>query len=308
LGQVLHRFQKPRIASTVQLRGSSAVRSPWFAGEKPMCRWMAYSGHSVPLETLLFKAEHNLIDQSMSSHSAETPTNGDGFGVGWYGLRDQPGLFRSTRPAWNDYNLRDLAAQIDARLFLAHVRATSLATIQETNCHPFRHGKWLFVHNGEIFGIEKMRRDLLFAVDPSLFEEILGTTDSELMFHLALTFGLESDPVGALSRMVGFVERVGRQHGVDESVWMTVAVSDGESIWAVRYASDGEAPTMYHSRDVQELALINPDVPRLLGEHARVVVSEPVGFAESWLEVPQATSVHVRGGRIDTCPFVPASD
>ncbi len=132
-----------------------------------MCRWMAYSGKPVPLETLLFDAKNNLIDQSMSSRSAETPTNGDGFGVGWYGSRELPGLFRSIRPAWNDFNLRDLAAQIDSHLFLAHVRATSLATVQETNCHPFRHGKWLFVHNGEIFGIEKMRRDLLLAIDAS---------------------------------------------------------------------------------------------------------------------------------------------
>jgi predicted glutamine amidotransferase len=91
-----------------------------------MCRWMAYSGNPIPLETLLFKAEHNLIDQSMSSRSAETPTNGDGFGVGWYGPRPFPGLFRSLRPAWNDFNLRDLAAQIDSQLFLAHVRAGKL--------------------------------------------------------------------------------------------------------------------------------------------------------------------------------------
>ena len=66
-----------------------------------MCRWMAYTGAPVPLDLLLFKAQHNLIDQSMSSRSAETPTNGDGFGVGWYGTRPTPGLFRSLRPAWN---------------------------------------------------------------------------------------------------------------------------------------------------------------------------------------------------------------
>lgn len=157
-----------------------------------MCRWMAYTGKSAPLETLIFKAPHNLIDQSMSSRSAETPTNGDGFGVGWYGGRPQPGVFRSIRPAWNDFNLRDLAAQVDSRLFLAHVRATSLATVQETNCHPFRHGRWLFVHNGEIFEVEKLRRDLMLAVDPSMFNEIQGTTDSELMFYLALTLDRKS--------------------------------------------------------------------------------------------------------------------
>src|SRR6478735_2091648 len=151
-----------------------------------MCRWLAYSGDPILLEPFLFEAQHSLIDQSMCSHSAETPTNGDGFGVGWYGNKPRPGLFRSIRPAWNDFNLRDLASQIESRLFLAHVRATSLATVQETNCHPFRYNNWLFVHNGEIFEVEKFRRELLLAVDPKYFENILGSTDSVLMFHLAL--------------------------------------------------------------------------------------------------------------------------
>lgn len=271
-----------------------------------MCRWMVYSGNEIPLETLMFKVEHNLIEQSLSSRSTETPTNGDGFGVGWYGSRPTPGLFHSIRPAWNDSNLRDLAAHVESRLFLAHIRATSLATVQETNCHPFRHGRWLFVHNGEIFDVEKFRRELLFAVDPSLFGEIQGTTDSELMFFLALGLGLEQDPLGALARMAGLVERTGRAHGVEQSLWMTLGLSDGESIWAVRYASDGDAPTLYHSRDVQDLHSLNPDLAGTLGEHARVIVSEPIGkFADVWAEIPQGSALHARAGVVETRPFKP---
>ena len=271
-----------------------------------MCRWMAYTGNSIPLETLLFKTKHNLIDQSMSSRSAETPTNGDGFGVGWYGSRPFPGVFRSTRPAWNDFNLRGLAAQVDAHLFLAHVRATSLATIQETNCHPFRHDKWLFVHNGEIFDVDKLRRDLVMQVDPALFPEILGTTDSELMFYLTLTFGLEKDPIAAMQRMAGLVEKTGRKHGVKEALWMTLGVSDGEKLWAVRYASDRDAPTLYHSADVNDLAALNPEIARVVGKQARAIVSEPVGkFAEIWKEVPQSTALYVHGGNIESMPFKP---
>jgi glutamine amidotransferase len=268
---------------------------------------MAYSGKPIPLELLLFKAKHNLIDQSMSSRSAETPTNGDGFGVGWYGARRTPGLFRSIRPAWNDFNLQDLAAQIDSHLFLAHVRATSLATVQETNCHPFRHGKWLFVHNGEIFGIEKMRRDLLIHVEAKLFEGILGSTDSELMFYLALTLGLEQDPLRALSRMAGLVERTGRAHGVAESLWMTLGISDGKSLWAVRYASDGQAPTLYHSRTLEDLSALDEKVVRTLGKHARAIVSEPIGkFSGMWAEVPQSSALHVHGAKLEIAPFKPA--
>jgi len=271
-----------------------------------MCRWMAYSGSPILMEDMLFKPKHSLIDQSMSSHSAETPTNGDGFGIGWYGLRGKAGLYRCIRPAWNDFNLHDLAAQIETPLFLAHVRATSQATVQETNCHPFRYRNWLFVHNGEVFEIEKFRRELLFAVAPELFSNILGTTDSEIMFHLALTFGLETDPLGALARMAGFIERTGAAHGVPEALWMTVAVSDGTSLYAARYASDGEAPTLYHSRDIDDVYAINPRLRDVVGRSTRVIVSEPVGdFGEMWQAIPQNSAVRVQGETIETVAFAP---
>jgi len=271
-----------------------------------MCRWLAYCGNPVLLQDFLFNAKNSLIDQSMCSRSAETPTNGDGFGLGWYGSKPVPGLFRSIRPAWNDFNLRDLAAQIESPLFLAHVRATSLATVQETNCHPFRYRNWLFVHNGEIFEVEKIRRDLLLGIAPELFSHILGTTDSEVMFYLALTFGLEKDPLGALARMAGFIERAGRAKGVPEVLWMTVGVSDGKKVWGVRYASDGEAPTLYHSRDMDDLYAVNPGLRKTFTRSARAIVSEPIGaFAGSWQSIPQSSSVTVDGDEIEIRPFAP---
>jgi glutamine amidotransferase len=273
-----------------------------------MCRWLAYSGGPIPLEDLLFYPKHNLIDQSMSSQSGTTPTNADGFGVGWYGTRERPGLFRSIRPAWNDFNLRELAANIQSRLFLAHVRASSLARVQETNCHPFRYDNWLFVHNGQIVEIEKLRRDLVVAVAPEFFGNILGTTDSELMFHLALTCGLQEDPPGALARMVGIVEEAGREHGVEKSMEMTVGVADGKTFYGVRYASDGKAPTLYYSADVQDMYRVNPALEGRFGASARTVVSEPIGsYAEMWTEVPQGSLVVVEGGDIEVRTFQPAN-
>ena len=275
-----------------------------------MCRWQAYSGNLIRIEDLLFHAKHSLIDQSMSSRSAETPTNADGFGLGWYGTREVPGLFRSIRPAWNDFNLRDLSAQIESPLFLAHVRATSLATVQETNCHPFRHGQWLFVHNGEIFEVEKIRRELLMRIAPELFSNILGTTDSEVLFHLALTFGLKDDPLGALQRMAGCVESIAREHGVPESLWMTLGISDGQMIWAVRYASDGEAPTLYYSKAVEDLVELGlgAHAAQRLGPDARMVVSEPIGkLAKAWVMVPQASALRLGGGAVEVVPFHPTA-
>src|SRR5213078_3910618 len=188
-----------------------------------MCRWLAYSGSPIRLEELLVKRDRSLIDQSLHSRQGATTTNGDGFGVGWYEDGDPPRVYRSTHPAWNDRNLRELAAGISSPLFFAHIRASTGTAIQETNTHPFRHGRWLWMHNGLIREFAAMKRELVLAVDDSLFPSIEGTTDSEVMFYLALTVGLEDDPVAGVERMVGFVGLSGRRNGIGHPLQMTSA-------------------------------------------------------------------------------------
>src|SRR3954462_126154 len=192
-----------------------------------MCRWMAWSGQPGLIEELLFKPKHGLIDQSLHSRMGVETTNGDGFGLGWYGGGEGPAVYHSIAPAWGDDTLRELGAHIESPLWIAHVRATTGTAIQQTNCHPFRHGDWLFVHNGSIAGIDEMRRDLVLAVDPSLFPSVRGSTDSELVFHLALTFGLKDDPILGLERAVGFIEETAP---AEHPLQMTLGVSDGRRL------------------------------------------------------------------------------
>src|ERR1700757_1305099 len=154
-----------------------------------MCRWLAYSGTPVLIEELLYKPAHSLIDQSLHSRLGVETTNGDGFGMGWYGEQQAPALYKSIEPAWNDRNLMELAHSIRARLVFAHIRASTGTPVQQSNCHPFRHGRWLFMHNGLIGDFHVVKRDLVLAVDPELYPMIEGTTDTETLFHLALTFG-----------------------------------------------------------------------------------------------------------------------
>jgi glutamine amidotransferase len=266
---------------------------------------LAYSGDPVLLDELLFKPEHSLIEQSRSSHSSTTPTNADGYGVGWYGERENPGLYRSVRPAWNDRNLRDLAEQIRSGRFLAHVRAATGTPVQQTNCHPFRFGKWLFVHNGVIREFRKVKRDLVREVSPELYPSIEGTTDSEVMFHLALTFGLEEDPIGAVTRMAGLVERVGEIHEVENPLGMTLGISDGKRIYAFRHASAGRPRTLFHSKDMHALKELNPRIDGF-SDDARVVVSEPFGtLSESWVEIRPSSSVVIDGGGLEIRDFRP---
>ncbi|MGH3365345.1 MAG: class II glutamine amidotransferase, partial [Nocardioidaceae bacterium] len=159
-----------------------------------MCRWLAYSGSPVNLEQLLYKPQNSLVVQSKHSQLGAETTNGDGFGVGWYGTPDTPGLFRSTEPAWNDRNLQELSAHAVSGRVFAHIRASTGSAVQQTNCHPFRHGRWLWMHNGSIARFHDVKRELMLAVDPSLYADVEGSTDSEAFFFLALTLGLEDDP------------------------------------------------------------------------------------------------------------------
>jgi predicted glutamine amidotransferase len=82
---------------------------------------------------------------------------------------------------------------VSSPLSFAHIRAAIGSAVQQTNCHPFRHGRWLIVHNRFIDGgFAAIKHDLVLAVDESLFPEIKGQSDTEVLFYLALAFGLES--------------------------------------------------------------------------------------------------------------------
>jgi len=273
-----------------------------------MCRWLAYSGSPVLLEDLLLKPDHSLIDQSLHSRMGATTTNGDGFGIGWYGVGDTPGVFHSIEPAWNDRNLKDLARHLVSPVVFAHIRASTGGAIQQTNCHPFRHGKWLWMHNGLIRDFAVVKRELAFAVDPSLYPEIEGSTDSELFFYLALTFGLEDDPPSAVEQAVGFIEQAGERHGVEHPIQMTVATTDGATVWAFRYSSEGSSRTLFYSTLVDTLRAEYPDNPvfQQLSEETRVIVSEPLGdLAGVWNEVPESSYGVVKEGQDELRPFTP---
>jgi predicted glutamine amidotransferase len=274
-----------------------------------MCRWLAYSGSPILLEELLYKPDHSLIDQSLHSRLGVETTNGDGFGTGWYGPNtDTPAVFRSIEPAWNDRNLREVATHVESPMFLAHIRASTGTAVQQTNCHPFRFGKWLWVHNGLVREFPRLKRDLALVVDKSLYASIEGSTDSELLFYLALTLGLEDDPPQAVERMVGLVEETGRRYGIEHPIQMTIGTADGTNVWAFRYSSEGKSRSLYYSTSVRTLREMYPERPRLqeVSEESRIIVSEPiVELAGAWNEVPESSYGLVCDGEDELHPFRP---
>ncbi len=270
-----------------------------------MCRWLAYSGPPVPLSTLLTRPNHSLIDQSRRARENVATTNGDGFGVGWYGEGSRPGTFHDTHPAWNNANLRHLAAHVRSPLFLAHVRAATGTPIQDTNCHPFVFEKWLFQHNGSVPDFRRLKRRILFDIEPQLFPYVQGSTDSEMLFFLALSFGLQTDAQLAMEQVVGHVESLRAEAGIQRPFTFRAVATDGERLFAVRYSSDSDSPTLYHSRHVHALRVLDGSYEQL-PDGGIVVLSEPLDdLADHWEPVPENSFVTVQCGSATIEPFVP---
>ena len=164
------------------------------------------------------------------------------------------------------------------------------------------------MHNGLIRDFHEVKRDLVHAVDASLYPAIEGSTDSEVFFFLALTLGLENDPPAAVEQAVGLIESVGRTHGVEHPIQMTVATTDGESLWAFRYSSEGSSRSLFFSTRVDTLRAQHPEVAVLqeLSDESRLVVSEPLGdLAGAWNEVPESSYGVVQAGEDELRPFRP---
>ena len=258
-----------------------------------MCRWAAYCGEPVLLEEIVTAPRHSLIAQSHHALEARTATNGDGFGLAWYGERPEPGLYRDVLPAWSDCNLKSLCGQIRSGLFLAHVRAATHGATSRDNCHPFVSGRWSFMHNGQIGGFERLRRRLEAGLPDALYGARRGATDSELFFLMMLAAGLDHDPQAALARATGQVIAASLDAGIEPALKLTAAFCDGDRLYAVRFSTAGSAPTLYTGAFRETMG--------------RCLVSEPLDRdAPSWHPVPPGAFVTVTRTGMTMRPFAPA--
>ena len=267
-----------------------------------MCRWLAYSGPSIYIDSLVLKPENSLIAQSLYALESASTTNGDGFGIGWYDSKPEPGRFREILPAWNDENLRSISGQIKSGLIFAHVRASTGSATARANCHPFQFGKWLFMHNGKIGGFEAVRRDLSMLIAPEFYPCLQGSTDSEVFFYILLSMGLEDDAEEAFRRAVGVVLDTMRRSRVDDTLTMTAAVSDGSVIHALRFASDGQAPSLYYGCGAEVFAA--DGATAVEAANTILILSEPLDQAhDKWVAVPQSHILMASDGGIALSDF-----
>lgn len=245
-----------------------------------MCRWIAYTGAPVRLEEVVVKPARSLVHQSLHASQCKTATNGDGFGIGWYGDRETPGTYREISPAWSDENLLSLCGQLTAQTFLAHVRASTGAATARANCHPFSHGPWLFMHNGQVGEFARLRRRVENMIPDNLYSQRRGATDSEAIFLIALG-RLENDgPVVAIQQTLAAIHDEMRLAGVTEALRFSAALTDGRRLYVFRWSSDDQAPSVYFRER----------------QNALVVVSEPIddGSCGAWQALPPGQVLEAR--------------
>jgi glutamine amidotransferase len=259
-----------------------------------MCRWAAYLGQPLFLSEILTAPAHSLIHQSRAAAQCKTAINADGFGLAWYDKRPEPGLYRDVYPAWSDPNLAALAHQVQSRLFLAHVRASTGTATSRNNCHPFVQGRWSFMHNGQVGGFEHFRRSADMLIDEALYSNRRGATDSEALFLIACGFGLDHDPRKALERAVRKLQDMSAAAGQPGALMRcTAALSDGQRLYAIRYASDDLAPSLYYRWNA--------------AWQGWAVVSEPYSEdAHNWVAVPAGSFCTFEGDQVEIEPFGPS--
>jgi glutamine amidotransferase len=288
-----------------------------------MCRVLGYVGEPVALSDMLFETDSSLVRQTHSPRMMNTFLNLAGFGMVAWDPRsahpEEPFSYRATTLPGFDRNLRDLAGKLAPSCVIAHVRGVTNDTsevVTEANLHPFRFAgaHVALAHNGHLREFVRMRYALLPHIRPELVGQIQGTTDSEWIYALVLSY-LE-DPYGlpdvreladATASALRLLRDIRRQFEIDTSSPVNLVLTTGEALVATRFSFDYG---WYPEHD----ALLETDLPYvslwytiggeyLHGENGAamtavevyrslLIASEPLTLdTSSWLEVPEYSMV-----------------
>ncbi|BHH85217.1 ergothioneine biosynthesis protein EgtC [Desulforhopalus sp. 52FAK] len=259
-----------------------------------MCRFAAYLGPEIFLSSLVTEPVHSIIHQSFQAKERVEPLNGDGFGVGWYASQfsDSPALFKEVSPAWNSANLRNIARVTKSDCIFAHVRAATVGgQVSRSNCHPFSWNSYLFMHNGTVFGFDKIRRDLRRELSDESYAMIKGNTDSE---HLLAMFVDEIREIAeptveqlsfALTKVIERIEHLKANAGVTTPSTLNLVLSDGRRMVATRYVSSGEDSNSLYLLQGDEFHCRKGQFSMDPGDNAVLLVSEPLNSSKEWQKV-----------------------
>ncbi|WAQ89871.1 hypothetical protein PtA15_11A563 [Puccinia triticina] len=301
-------------------------------------RLLIFKGEPIGLSHLITKPSHSIINQAFDCRLRldARPVNADGFGVGWYDAERAdavPCVFQAITPAWSNRNLHRLAEKIRSPLVFAHVRASTTGALSEENCHPWTYGSLLWMHNGNISGFAKIKRQLQNELSEEFFHFPQGSTDSEWAFALFLNelskiadpkaarFGCEQLKATMLLTLAK-LKRWWMEAGEAEPSRMNFALTDGHTVVATRYVTslvEDAASLFFATGSAFQPAYkpprrpATPSPPAFLAdahlprpaeqyrmqktdrrEKIVLIASEPLTFEKTdWLEIPCQTLVLV---------------
>lgn len=252
-----------------------------------MCRLFAQFSTTPRTATdALVCGEQSLIAQSRS--------NPDGWGLGLI-TPSGPVMHKAATPAWGDQSFSAVAQSARARALVAHIRKATVGAVRPENAHPFRMGRWMFAHNGSLFGFERLRPLLLQGCMTRLAKQVQGSTDSELLFAYLLSAlrreGSRSSvrAGAALRSALGTLFQWARQLG-EEPPKVNYILTDGQTLFAQRAgmelhlsASLGTLRVSSEPTDNRRWLAI-PDGTLLVGRPSQILrrYPPPDGFQVSW--------------------------
>jgi glutamine amidotransferase len=154
-----------------------------------MCRHLAYLGPAATLRSVIIDPPHGLYRQAWAPRrQGPGAINADGFGVGWYAAGDaDPVRYRQAVPIWTDESFAEVAGVTRAGAVLAAIRnATPRTSHGPAAAAPFRHGRWLFSHNGAVNGWPESTAALAATLPAASLLELEARVDSALLWALVL--------------------------------------------------------------------------------------------------------------------------
>ena len=268
-----------------------------------MCRFVAYLGTPITVDEILIKPSNSIIHQSYNAQESIMTVNGDGFGLGWYDkkLREEPGLYKSISPAWNDQNLLHNASFTETTCFFAHVRAATEGSVSIENCHPFEFKEYLMMHNGGIGDFDKIKYDFVSLLDEEAFLWIKGQSDTQYLLALYMTnirkMGIEKpatpeELVACFNKTFSDIEKLKSAKKLDSDSNYNIVLTNGHGMIATRYSTSPKSDNRSLHFAEKIICNVNDDGDLIVGKgkverSAAIISSEKLTDDNHiWKEIP----------------------
>lgn len=227
-----------------------------------------------------------------------------GWGIGFY----QSGEVLLRRRPIDDrpvIEMAEAAQGLRTDVLVGHVRRATVGALRTENTHPFRYRSWLFAQTGTVQGFDRLRDRLLESLPEFLRRNVRGDTDSELFFHLFLSFLHDAGQLNdghvptehvaaALRSYIALVDRLSAEEGHGQNSGDTL-VTNGEQMVAL-HRNGGMAYRVLRGRyDIEELlgaeSRMHLRIPAIESTHFTLIASELDFVPPGWTPVDSPSIV-----------------